>query len=209
MTRQHGDCIVQGKKLASDPAQEKVLVAKRKVPPTDTLAKERVSTDDNVFVQKVKAQAAGAVSRNMVNMQARAEEFDRAFVEEEIRCERVDVQAESPVAKKVAVADHGDGVGMEGGFAAVALDYGGAVGDMIEVSMGEQQQVNLFASEGGVCALRSVEKNFALWRLIGKTIGVESTAGKGFEPIHEKMVREVMSRFDFRRSVCKLLTFSI
>jgi hypothetical protein len=96
---------------------------------------------------------------------------------------------------------------MKGSFAAMALDYRGSIDDMIKVSMGEQKEVDLFVRESGIGALRSVEKDAAQRRPVVKAISVEDTAGEAFEPIHEKMVREVMSRFDFRESVCKLLAF--
>jgi hypothetical protein len=98
---------------------------------------------------------------------------------------------------------------MKGGLAAVALDYGCAIDDMIEVSVGKQQQFDRLAGESGTGALRRIEKNSAFGSLIVEAVGVEYTAGEAFEPIHEKMVREMMSRFDFPRSVCKFLAFSI
>ena len=98
---------------------------------------------------------------------------------------------------------------MEGGLAAVALDYGSAIDDMIKMSVGKQQQLDRLAGESGISALRRIEKNSAFGSLVVEAIGVEYTAGEAFEPIHEKMVREMMSRFDFRESVCKFLTFTI
>ena len=92
---------------------------------------------------------------------------------------------------------------MEGSLAAMALDYGCTIGNMIEMSMGQQEQVDLLVGESKIRALGCVEKNSALRRLIVEAIGVEYTAGEAFEPIHEKMVREMMSRFDFRESLCK------
>lgn len=98
---------------------------------------------------------------------------------------------------------------MESGLAAMAFDNRSAIYDVIEVAMSEQQKIDPIVCESGVRPLRRVEKDSACRRLIVKAIGVEHTAGIGFEPIHEKMVREMMSRFDFRGSLCKLLTFTI
>jgi hypothetical protein len=150
------------------------------------------------------------VAGDKVNAHGHAEQFDRSvLLEEEVCGERLDFQSEPPLAEEVWVADHRRGVGMKGSFAAMALDYRGAIDDMIKVSMGEQQEVDLFVRESGIGALGSVEKDAALRPLVIKAVGVEDTASEAFEPIHEKMVREVMSRFDFRRSVCKCLAFSI
>ena len=98
---------------------------------------------------------------------------------------------------------------MESGPAAVALDYGCAIDDMIEMAMGKQEQVDLLAGESRIGALWRIEKNSPLGSLVVEAIGVEYTASEAFEPIHEKMVREVMSRFDFRQSLCKFLIFNI
>ena len=98
---------------------------------------------------------------------------------------------------------------MEGGLAAVALDYCCAIDDMIEMSVGKKEQVDRLVGESRTGALWRVEKNSAFRSLVVEAIGIEDTAGEAFEPIHEKMVREMMSRFDFRESVCKFLTFTI
>ena len=146
----------------------------------------------------------------MVNAHGRSEQFGRfAFVEKEIGGERFNFELKSPLPKKFRIVDHGGGIGMEGGLAAVALDYGCAIDDMIKMAVGKQEQVDLLARESRTGALWRIEKNSALGSLVVEAIGVEYTASEAFEPIHEKMVREMMSRFDFRESVCKFLTFTI
>jgi hypothetical protein len=202
--------VIQGQQFLADAIEEEVLVSLGKVPPADTLSKKHVSTNDNLLIDKVKAQASRTVARHMVDAQWRSEQFGLSIlVEKEIGLKDIDFESESPVAEELGLADHGSGGRVEGGFAAVALDNRGSIYDMVKVSMGEQKQVDLCASKCGIRALRRVEKNSALRRLIIKAIGVEYTAGEAFEPIHEKMVREMMSRFDFPRSVCKFLAFSI
>jgi hypothetical protein len=146
----------------------------------------------------------------MVDAHGRSEKFGGfALVEKEVRREGFNFELESPLAKKFRVVDHGGGLRMESGLAVVALDYGGAIDDMIEMSMGQQEQVDPLVGESRTGALWRIEKNSAFRSLVVEAIGVEDTSGEAFEPIHEKMVREVMSRFDFRESVCKFLTFSI
>jgi hypothetical protein len=146
----------------------------------------------------------------MINAHGRSEEFDGfPFVEEEIGLEWFDFQLKSPLTRKFRIVDHGGGIRMEGGLAAVALDYCCAIDDMIEMPVGQQKQIDPLAGESSTGALGRIEKNSPLRSLIVEAIGVEDPAGEAFEPIHEKMVREMMSRFDFRESVCKLLTFNI
>jgi ribosomal protein L19 len=206
----HRHGVIQGQQFLANAIEEEVLVSAGNVPPADTPSKKHVSTNDNLLIDKVKAQAPRAVARHMVDAQWRSEQFGLSIlVEKEIGLEGIDFESESPVAEEVGVADHGGGGGVKGGFATVALDNRCSIDDMIEVSMGEHKQVDLFAGKCGIRTLRRIEKNSALRRLIVKAIGVEYTAGEAFEPIHEKMVREMMSRFDFRGAVCKLLRSSI
>jgi hypothetical protein len=207
---EHCHRVIQGKQFLPDATKEEILVTSRKVPPADAFPEEHVSADDGLLFQKVKAQAPRTMARHMIDTHGGAEQLDRAILlEKEIGCERFDLQSESPIAKKFGIADHGSRGGVEGDFATVALDYRCSIDDMIEVSMGKQKQVNLFLSKSGICTLRSIEKDSALGRLVIKAVRIEHPAGEAFEPIHEKIVREMMSRFDFRESVCKLLTFSI
>jgi hypothetical protein len=73
---------------------------------------------------------------------------------------------------------------MEGGLAAVALDYCCAIDDMIEMSVGKKR-----ASRSA----RWRKQNRSLWRVeknspsesVVEAIGIEDTA-EAFEPIHEK-----------------------
>jgi hypothetical protein len=210
MPGKHCYRVVQGKQFLADSTKEEVLVASRKVPPADAFPEEHVSADNGLLLKKVKAQAPRTVARHMINAHGGAEQVDRAILDEkEIGCERVDLQSKSPIAKKFGIADHRGRGGVECGFAAVALDYRCSIDDMIEVSMGKQKQVNLVLSKSGIRTLRSIEKDSASRRFVIKAVRIEHPAGKAFEPIHEKIVREMMSRFDFRESVCKLLAFSI
>ena len=146
----------------------------------------------------------------MVDAHGRSEQFSGpSLVDKEVRSERFDLELKSPLPKKLWIVDHGSSIRMKGGLAAVALDYCCAVDDMIKMSMGKQEQVDLLAGESRIGALWRIEKDSALWCVVVEAVGVEYTAGEAFEPIHEKMVREMMSRFDFRESVCKFLTFTI
>lgn len=146
----------------------------------------------------------------MVDTHGRSKKFGRfPFVEEEVGGEWFNLELESPLAKKFSIVDHRGGIRMESGLAAMTLDYCCAIDDMIEMSVGKQEQVDLLAGESRIGALWGIEKNSAFWSLVVEAIGVEDTPGEAFEPIHEKMVREMMSRFDFRESVCKFLTFTI
>ena len=145
------------------------------------------------------------MSRHVVNPNGGTEQFcGSVLVKQEIGCEGIDFQFKAPTAEELPIAHHRRGVRMHCGLAPMALDYCRGVSDVVKVAMREHQEIHPFAREGRICSLRRVEKDAASWRLVVETIGVEHTAGKGFEPIHEKMVREIMSKFDFRGSVCKV-----
>ena len=192
------------------PSRSKSLSPSGEIPTANALAEKNVAADNDLLIEKMKTQASGTMSRHVVNAHGRTEQFGGSvFVKQEVGCEGIDFQFESPTAKELAIAHHGCGFGMHCGLAPMALDDCRAVSDVVKVAMREHQEIHLFAREGGICPLRRVEKNAACRRLVVETIGVEHTAGKGFEPIHEKMVREMMSRFDFRQSVCKFFTFTI
>ncbi len=208
MAWKNRDSIIQGEQFMPDARKEQVSVSSWEIPAPNSFAEEDIATNDNLLIKNMKAQASGAVAGDKVKAHGDAEQIDRSvLLEEEVCRERLDLQSETPLAEEVGVADHRRGVGMKGSFAAMALDYRGSIDDMIKVSMGEQKEIDLFVRESGIGALRSVEKDAAQRRPVVKAISVEDTAGEAFEPIHEKMVRDVMSRFDFRESVCKVLAF--
>jgi hypothetical protein len=92
--------------------------------------------------------------------------------------------------EKRTIREHGNRVRMKSHSASVTtLDFGG-IHHMIEVAVSQQKQIHPHAGKGGVRSLRRVEKNVSDWSFIEKAIGFEGTAGKGFEPIHGKVVSE-------------------
>ncbi len=204
----YGDGVLEGKQLLPNAFQEQVSIPAGKIPAPDTSTEKNVSADNNLLIQKMKAQAPRAMSRHVVNLHGGAEQLGGlVFGEQEVGFERFDFQSEAPIAEKFTVSHHERGFGVHGGLATVAPDDRRGISDVVEVAVGQHQEMHRFASERGICSLRSVEKNAAGRCCIVETIGVKHAPGKGFEPIHEKMVREkVMSKFDFLSSVCKLFT---
>jgi hypothetical protein len=206
----HNCGVLEGKQFAPDAFEEQVPVSAGKIPAANTPAEKNVPADNNLFIKKMEAQAPRAMSRHVINPYGCTEQFGGpVFVKQEIGCKGIDFQFKAPTAEELPIAHHRRGVGMHCGLAPMALDYGRGVSDVVKVTVREDQEIHSFAREGRICPLRRVEKNSAIRRLVVETIGVEHTAGKGFEPIHEKMVRELMSKFDFRSSVCKVFTSAI
>ena len=210
MAGKHNCGVLEGKQFPPDAFEEQVPIPAGEIPAANAPTEKHVSTDNNLFIEKMKAQASGAMSRHMVNLHGCTEQFGGSvFIKQEVGCEGIDFQFEAPTPEELPIAHHGHGVGMHCGLAPMALDYCRGVSDMVKVTMREHQEIHPFDGEGRICPLRCVEKNAAGWRLVVETICVEHTASEGFEPIHEKMVRGMMSKFDFQGSVCKVFTSPI
>ncbi len=62
---------------------------------------------------------------------------------------------------------------------------------MVEVSVGQKQQVHPLSGERFISPLRGVKKDVSTGRFVEKTVGIEHSARKGFEPFHEKMVLKI------------------
>jgi hypothetical protein len=211
MAGQDDGVIRQRKQFLTDAFEKEVFFASGKIPAPDALPKENVSTHNNSFIEQVDTNAPGTVSWHVVYFYRCTQKLGGSvLVKEKISFERIDLQSKTPAAEELGIRYHWCGLGMHRCFAFMALNDCRRLGDMIKVTMRYCKELYLFACEGGVCSLGGVEKNATSRRLVVKAIGVKHTPCKGFEPIHEKMVREkMMWQFDFPASVCKFFTSSI
>ena len=211
MAGQDNDVILQRKQLLADAFQEKVSFATGQIPAADALPEENVSTHNDSFIEQVDTNAAGTMSWHVVYFYRCTQKLGGSvLVKEKIGFERIDLQSKTPAAEEFRIRYHWCGLGMHCCLAFMALNDCRRLSDVIKVTMRYYQEMHLFACEGGICPLRGVEKDATSRRLVVKTIGVEHTSCKGFEPIHEKMVREkMMCQFDFPASVCKFFTSPI
>jgi hypothetical protein len=191
VTREHSDGILQGKQFLFYSLQQEVFVTSREVPTTNPLTEKNISPNNGVFLQKMNTQAARAVTRNMVDAHGRAEQIcGPIFVQQEVGFERLDFQFKPPPPKEFPILHHGCGLCMHPGLAAMSLDDCCGVSHVIKMGMGDYQKIHLFVRKGLICLLGSVEKDSASGSFVVETIRVEDAASEGFEPIHEKMVRE-------------------
>jgi hypothetical protein len=189
MTGQDGDVILERKKFAADAFDEQVSVASGKVPAANTLTEQDISAHNGFFVHEMYAETSRAVSRHVVDSHPCTEKLrGSVLVKQEVGVEGIDLQFESPAAEEFPIPHHGRGFGMHGCLTFMALNYCRGFSDMIKVAMRYYQKIHLLVREGRICPLRGVEEDAASRRLVIETIGVEHTARKGFEPIHEKMV---------------------
>jgi len=94
---------------------------------------------------------------------------------------------------------------MKGHTAAMAaLDFSG-IHHMVEMSMGQNEPIDLLAGKVLIRSLRSVKKNVSRWGLKEIGVGVQRTTGKNIERLHVLLGRMMgKRRFDFCRLLCKV-----
>ena len=71
----YGDGVLEGKQFLPNAFQEQVSIPAGKIPAPDTSTEKNVSADNNLLIQKVKAQASWTMSRHVVNPHGRTEQF--------------------------------------------------------------------------------------------------------------------------------------
>ncbi len=130
--------------LGSDSGEEEVAVPSGQVPAADAAREEDIASENEVVFWEMKAEAAGAVARDFQDVEIEVLEGDgRGGFEGEPGLDGIDVPGEAEPAEELGVGDHGEGVWVVGDAAAVlALDFGG-VPDVVDVAVGEQEQVDL------------------------------------------------------------------
>jgi hypothetical protein len=52
---EHSDCVIEGKQLLTNALEKDVPIASGQVPTTNPFPEEHIATDDDVFIEKVKA----------------------------------------------------------------------------------------------------------------------------------------------------------
>jgi hypothetical protein len=193
MTGKYGDIVLERKQVSADAFEEQVSVASRKVPAANALPEKNVAGHNGFFIEEMYAETPRTVSRHVVDSHWCTEKFSGTLlVKQDVGFEWIDLEFEPKAAEELGIAHHRSGLGMHGCLAFLALNDCRGVSDVIKVAMRYYQEIDLLACEGRICPLRGVEKDAASRCLVVETIGVEHTARKGFEPIHEKMVREKM-----------------
>jgi carboxyl-terminal processing protease len=84
-----------------------------------------------------------------------------------------------------------------------ALDRG-RIGDVVEMAVGEQEQVDAFSGEMGVGALRGVDEDIAGGAAEEEGVRREDAAAKFFEPNHENVVSIAMRSLIFPQGSANL-----
>jgi hypothetical protein len=140
MPWKHDHRIVQRKQFSANAVKKRLPLTSWKIPTANPFTKEHIPAYNDVLLQKVKAQAAGGVAWDMVETHCRSQQFRRpVFVEKEIGGEGLDFELEPHLPKEFSLTDHRSGVCMKSGLTGVPFDYRGAIDNVIDVSMGEQE----------------------------------------------------------------------
>jgi hypothetical protein len=144
MSRQNGGFVWKCEQFGPDSGEEEVAVAPWEVPAADAAGEEDVASENEVVFWEMKAEAARAVAWDFKDVKIEVLEGDgRGGIEGESGLDGVDFPGEAKPAEELGVGDHGEGVWVVGDAAAVsALDFSG-VPDVVDVAVGEQEQVDL------------------------------------------------------------------
>jgi len=178
--------LVQRKYFFTDSIEKKLAVAAGKIPAPDSTSKENVTADQDPVIRKVKADASGAVAGHV-------EDFHRnsghlaglALLEKPVADKWLDFQFKPVTPEKAGIGHHRRGIRMVGNPASVPPLHLCGIGHMIEVAVCQKKPVDLFTGKVLVGPLRRVEEDVPRRRFKEKCIGIERTAGKRFELIHD------------------------
>ncbi len=183
------DAVIQDHEFSGNSLEQKLAIAAGQVPSPDAIPEEHITADQRLIVGHMEAQAPRTMAGNQEDPELRAQKIDgAAFIEKEIRLEWLDFQLEPPAPEKIRVRNHGRRVGMKGGLAAMPPDDCRCVGHMVEMTVGQEKQINAVSGKRLVRALRSIKEDVSPGGMMQKTVGVQHSAGKRFEPIHKKVV---------------------
>lgn len=181
--------IGEWQNLPSDSGDESLEISAWKIPPTDAAAKENVSAEKKPVFGKMKTQAARAMTGHFEHIEAKARDLEVRLLGQYFAAgQGLDLEFESPVPEKLPIRYHGQRVGMHVDGAGVPAMDRRRVGDMIEVTVRQQERGNWPFGEVAVGTLWSVDQDVSGLAGEEKTIRVEHAAGKFFEPNHEKVV---------------------
>lgn len=138
------------------------------------------------------AETAGTMARDMEEIELGSEEsLGRPLIEEEIGGESLDFEGEAVAMEGVRPGHKRQGIWMNSAGAVVLVEDFGPIDDVIEVPVGEQQEVNFFVGEVGGSAVRGVDEDISLGQFEKKAVRFEDAARKRFELKHKYLVEVV------------------
>src|SRR6266446_9044038 len=75
VTRQDRDVVAERIELLLEPAKQEIAVAPRQIPAADTACEKDVAADEQLFLRRIKTEAAGAMAGHFQDLQLKPEKI--------------------------------------------------------------------------------------------------------------------------------------
>jgi hypothetical protein len=137
-----GDVVAEWEQFLFNSPEQLWRVATGQVPSPHASGKENIAPDQELLGAQQKAKATGTMAGNFQNLKICPEEFALGrFLDEKIGRDRFEVEAKPEVPEEIRISDHGGGIRMTTYRAIkISLNFGD-IDDVIDVSVGEDQQL--------------------------------------------------------------------
>ena len=152
----------KGKDFFSNAGEELLAVPARQIPSSEAASEEDISSEESAFAREVKAQAAGAMTGYLEDIEVQTAYLEiRCFADDFALCDGLDFESESPIPEEIRICDHRDRVCVVINPAVMtSLDRRG-IGHVIEMSMGEEKSVNPLAREVPIGPLGGIDEDIS------------------------------------------------
>ena len=144
MSRQDGNVVSQRKQLRLNSLEQLLAITAGKVPTTNASGKQNIAANQKLFAVRKEAKAARAMTWDLEHLKFNSQKI--AFIHllyKKIWCNRFDFKAEPEVAKKIRLGNHGCGIRVATNRAVKSPFNFRNVSDVINVSVGEEQQFQI------------------------------------------------------------------
>jgi len=153
MSRQDRNVVSQRKQLRLNSLEQLLAVAAGKIPTTNATGKENIAANQKPFAARKEAEAARAMPWDVEHLKFNSKQIALiGLLDKKIRLNRFDFKAEAEVAKKVRVRNHRCGIRVATDRAVkFSLNFRN-VADVINVSVGKDQQFQIDSPVFEPCA---------------------------------------------------------
>ena len=153
MPRQDGDIVSQGKQFRLNSLEQLLAVAAGKVPTTNATGKENIAANQKGVAARKETKAARAMTWDLEHLKFNSQKIALPrLLDKEIWRNRFDFKAEAEVAKKIRVRNHRCGIRVATDRAVKSSLNFRNVADVINVSVGEEQEFQIDSAVFQPCA---------------------------------------------------------
>jgi hypothetical protein len=137
-----GDVVAEWEQFVFNSPKQLWSVATGQVPSADAARKENIAPDQKLLRAHEKAKAAGTMAGDFENLESGSQEFPlRRFLYKKIRPDRFKIETKPEVSEEIWVRDHGGGIRVTT-YRAIKFSLNFRdIDDMIDVSVGQNQQL--------------------------------------------------------------------